>query len=47
MKNGTEVNLNLRSNLIKSFNYEINFPHKLFLTDTEVSKVHKAFENGS
>ena len=23
MKNGTEVNLNLRSNLIRSFNYEI------------------------
>ena len=47
MKNGTEVNLNLRSNLIRSFHYETNFPHKLFLTDTEVSKVHKAFENGS
>ena len=47
MKNGTEVNLNLRSNLIRSFNYETNFPYKLFLTDTEVSKVHKAFENGS
>ena len=47
MKNGIEVNSNLRSNLIRSFNYETNFPHKSFLTDTEVSKVHKAFENGS
>ena len=46
VKNETEVTLNLSSNLIGSSNDEINFPHKLLLTDTEVSKVHKAFANG-
>ena len=34
IKNGTEVILNLSSNLIKSFNDETNFPHKLLLIDT-------------
>ena len=28
IKNGTEVTLNISSNLIGSSNYEINFPHK-------------------
>ena len=26
---------------------ETNFPHKLLLTDTQVSKICKAFANGS
>ena len=34
IKNGTEVILNLSSNLIKSFNDETNFPHKLLSIDT-------------
>ena len=47
IKNGTEVTLNLSSNLIRNSNDEVNFPHKLLLTDTQVSKIHKAFANGS
>ena len=35
MKNGTEVTLNLSSNLIRNFDDETNFPHKLLLTDTQ------------
>ena len=46
IKNGTEVTLNLLSNLIGNSNGETNFPHKLLLTDTQVSKISKAFANG-
>ena len=28
-------------------NDETNFPHKLLLTDTQVSEIHEAFTNGS
>ena len=38
IKNGTEVTLNLSLNLIGSSNDETDFPHKLLLTDTQVSK---------
>ena len=41
-KNGTEVTLDLSSNLIGNCNDETNFPHKVLLTDTQVSKNHKA-----
>ena len=34
IKNGTEVTLNLSSNLIGSSNDQTNFPHKLLLTST-------------
>ena len=47
IKNGAEVTLNLSSNLIGNSNDEINFLHKLLLTDTQVSKIRKAFANGS
>ena len=47
IKNGTEVTLNLSSNLIGNSNGETNFPHKLLLTNTQVSKIRKAFANGS
>ena len=47
IKNGTEVTLNLSSNLIGNYNDETNFLHELLLTDTHVSKIHKAFEIGS
>ena len=47
IKNGTEVTLNLLSNLIGNSNYETNFLHKLLLTDTQVSGIRKAFANGS
>ena len=47
IKNGIEVTLNVLSNSTGISNDETNFPHKLLLTDTQVSKIHKAFANGS
>ena len=41
------VPLNLSSNVIGKSNDETNFPDKLLLTDTQVSKIRKAFANGS
>ena len=46
-KNGTEVTLNLSSNIIGDSNDENNFSHKLLLTNTQFSKIRKAFANGS
>ena len=46
-KNGTEVILNVSSNLIGISNDETNFPHKLLLTNTQVSKTRKVFACGS
>ena len=46
IKNGAEVTLNPSSNLIRNFNNEINFPHKILLNDTQVLKIHKLFANG-
>ena len=34
IKNGTQVTLNLSSNLVGGSNDETNFPHKLLLTNT-------------
>ena len=39
--------LNLLSNLIGNSNNKTNFSHKLLLTNTQVSKIRKAFANGS
>ena len=36
IKNGTEANLNLSSNITRDSNNENNFPHKLLLTNTQV-----------
>ena len=47
LKNGTEVTLDLSSNLIRNSNDETNFPDKLLLTNTQVPKICKAFKNGS
>ena len=47
IKNGTEVTLILLLILSGNSNNETNFPHKLILTDTQVSKICKAFANGS
>ena len=47
MKNSTEVTLNLLSNVVGDSNGENNFPHKLLLTDAQVSRLCKAFANGS
>ena len=32
--------------MVNESNHEINFPHRL-LPDTQVSKIHKGFANGS
>ena len=47
IKNGTEVTLNLPSDVTGNSNDETIFPHKLLLTNTQVSKICKAFANGS
>ena len=47
VKNGTEVTLKLSSNVTGDSNDENNFRHKLFLTNTQDSRLCKAFENNS
>ena len=44
-KNETEVVLRLSSNMVDDD--ETNFPHKLLLTNRQVSNRHKAFANHS
>ena len=39
--------MNPSSNLTGDSNDETNFPHKVLLTDTQVSRFFKAFANGS
>ena len=46
-KNGTEVTLNLSSNLIGHSNDETNLSNRLLLTCTQVSRTCKALVNGS
>ena len=43
IKNGTEVTLKLSSNVVGDSNDENNFPQKLLLTNTQVSKFCKWF----
>ena len=47
IKNSTDENLNLSSNVIGNFNDQTNFPHKLLFTNTQVSRLCKAFANNS
>ena len=47
VKNGTEVTLKLSSNVVGDSNNENIFPDKLLLTNTQVSKLHKALSNSS
>ena len=47
IKDDTEVTLKLSSNAVGDSNDENNFPHKLLLTNSQVSKLRKAFANGS
>ena len=48
MKNGTEVTLKISSNVAgDSDDDNNNFPHKLLLTNTQVSRLRKAFANNS
>ena len=46
IKNGTEVTLYLSSNVAGDSNDETNFP-QLLLTNTQVSRLRKAFANNS
>ena len=41
LKNGTSVTLNLSSNLIGNSSVGTNFPHKMLLIDTQVSRFCK------
>ena len=47
IQNGTEVTLKISSNIVGDSNNENNFPHKLLLTNTQVSKLCKDFANCS
>ena len=47
IKNGAKVTCELSSNVVGDSNDENNFPHKLLLTNTQVSKPRKAFANNS
>ena len=48
IENGTQVTINLSSNIIGDANHETNFLHKLSSTNTQVvSKIRQAFANGS
>ena len=47
IKSGTEVILKLSRNTFNDSNDENNFPHKLLLTNIQVSKLGKDFPNGS
>ena len=46
-KNGSEVILKLSSNVVGNSNDKTNFPHKLLLTNAQVSRLCKALANGS
>ena len=46
INNGTEVTLKISSNVACDFNDENNFLHKLLLTNTQVSRLCKAFASG-
>ena len=43
IKNGTDITLKITSNVAGDSNDENNFSHKLLLTNTQVSKLRKAF----
>ena len=47
IKNVNEVTLKISPNVIGDSNDENNFPHKLLLTNTQVSRLPKDFANGS
>ena len=47
IKNGSDVTSKVSSNVVSNSNDENNFPNKLLLTNTQVSKLRNAFANGS
>ena len=47
IKNGSEVTLKIAWINVSDSNDDNNFSHKLLLTNTQVSKLHKAFSSNS
>ena len=47
IKNGTKVTLKISSNITGDSNDENSFPHKLLLSNTQVSRLGKAIANNS
>ena len=47
IKNEIEGTLNLSANIADDSNDKHNFPHKLLLINSQVSKLRKTFSNGS
>ena len=47
IKNETEATLRLSSNMIGNPNDEINFLHKILLTNRQVANIRKMFRNSS
>ena len=47
IKNETDVVLTLSPNMIGDSSDEVNFPHKLILTNRQVLSIRKAFSNNS
>ena len=47
MKNSTGVNLKLSSIVAGEFSDQNNFPHKLLLNNTQLSKLRKVFASNS
>ena len=47
IKHGTDVILKISSNVVGDSNDENNFMHKLFFTNTQVSRLSNTFANGS
>ena len=47
LKNGTEVTLNLSSNVVGNSNDETNFRHRLLLINTPIFRLLKSFANNS
>ena len=45
IKNDTDVVLRISSGMVGNSNDNINFPHKLLLTDRQVANIRKAFAN--
>ena len=45
IKNSTEVTLKISANVVGDSNDENNFPHKLLLTNKQVLRLRKAFDN--
>ena len=43
IKNGTEVTLKLSSYVVGNSHDKTNFPHKLLITNIQVSKIRKVF----